>query len=402
MHNNLIYLTDGRGKVDASKLSDAEWAPLVVDNRDSVRRRLVKCAWCWDEDRVTHWMKTYSRNGGGRVVSHQPGESADHPYQALESDEHKAYCDRVERVGVAEGYTAQRESRADDGRTRSDVLLVGARYLSYEMQHSPFKPGYGARERTRRSLAAKRDAVAWHTDSSVIADGARVAMLRSNQARRPQIENPRYEIRILGGYRRVLVWDCTSREGHRCPLGRYAGCGATHVDSQPSAISLDDFIRQAPAGLVQPVWPLDRLGFWTTAKDYQIWVEHFGEGRRSNGSGAAGRWRHSERQGNGHSRRTAAKNHAAVVPWQRDDESQVLTDVLNGLINLERSAMEEFAKLADLRGEAYDAQWKAWRTAAGAFQAALTECATHGDVDMSRPELEQAVKRAVRHSETEG
>lgn len=26
MHNNLIYLTDGRGKVDATKLSDIEWA----------------------------------------------------------------------------------------------------------------------------------------------------------------------------------------------------------------------------------------------------------------------------------------------------------------------------------------------------------------------------------------
>ncbi|MFD7278381.1 hypothetical protein ACFV80_15355 [Streptomyces sp. NPDC059862] len=399
MHNNLIYLTDGRGKVDASKLSDTEWARLVVDNRDSVRRQLVKCAWCWDEDHVTHWMKTYSRNG--RVISHQPGESADHPYQALESDEHKAYCDRVERVGVAEGYEAQRESRADDGRTRSDVLLIGARHLSYEMQHSPFKPGYGARERTRRSLAAKRDAVAWHTDSSIIADGARVAMLRSNQARRPQIENPRYEIRILGGYRKVLVWDCTSREGHRCPLGRYAGCGATHVNSQPSAISLDDFIRQAPAGLVLPVWPLDRLGFWTTTKDYQIWVDHFGGSSRSGGSGAAAQRRQSEQQGDGHSRRTSAKDYAPVVPQQRDGRSQVVLDIPDRLINLERSAMEEHAKLTGLYGEAYDAQWKAWRRAAEVLHAAVTEYAAHGDVGMSRHEVEQAVKRAVRHPEPE-
>lgn len=400
MHNNLIYLTDGRGKVDASKLSDTAWARLVVDNRDSVRRQLVKCAWCWDEDHVTHWMKTYSRNSGGRVVSHQPGESADHPYQALESDEHKAYCDRVERVGTAEGFQAQRESRADDGRTRSDVLLIGARRLSYEMQHSPFKPGYGARERTRRSLAAKRDAVAWHTDSSIIADGARVAMLRSNQARLPQIENPRYEVRILGGYRKVLVWECTSREGHRCPLGRYAGCGATHVDSQPSAIALDDFIRQAPAGLVRPVWPLERLGFWTTAQDYEIWVDHFGEGSRSDGVGA-GRRRQSEQQADGHSRRTAAKDYGPVVPQPRNGCSQAASDNPDGLIHLERTATEEHAKLASLDGDAYDAQWKVWRTAAEDFHAAVTEYAAQDDVSMSRAEVEQWVKKAVRHPEAE-
>ncbi|MEV8042599.1 hypothetical protein AB0P02_01975 [Streptomyces griseoluteus] len=400
MHNNLIYLTDGRGKVDASKLSEIAWAGLVADNRDSVRRQLVKCAWCWDEDHVTHWMKTYSRNGGGRVISHQPGESADHPYQALESDEHKAYCDRVERVGVAEGFQAQRESRADDGRTRSDVLLIGVRRLSYEMQHSPFKPGYRAGERTRRALAAKRDAVAWHTDSSVIADGARVAMLRSNQARLPQIENPRYEVRILGGYRKVLVWDCSSREGHRCPLGRYAGCGATHVDSQPSAITLDDFIRQAPAGLVLPVWPLDRLGFWATPQDYQIWVDHFGEGSRSGGTGV-GRRRQSEQQADGHSRRTAAKDHAPVLPQQRTYRSQAVPDIPDELIHLERWAMVQRAKLAGLDGEAYEAQWKVWRRAAEDFHAAVTEYATQDDVGMSRFEVEQAVKKAVRHSEVE-
>ncbi|MFD4583194.1 hypothetical protein [Streptomyces sp. NPDC058434] len=316
MHNNLIYLTDGRGKVDATELSDIDWALLVTNNRNSTHRRLVKCAWCWDEDRVTHWMKTYSRNNGVRVVSHQPGESTDHPYQALESDEHKAYCDRVERVGVAEGFQARREARADDGRTRSDVLLVGARHVSYEMQHSPFKQGYGAAERTRRSLAAKRDAVAWHTDSSSIADHARIAMLRSNPARLPQIENPRYQLRILGGFRRVLVWDCTVREGFRCPKGLRAGCGATHVESQPGGITLDDFIRQAPAGLLLPVRPLDRLGFWTTAHDHQIWMTHFGvaSGR---GSKVTTPRSQSQRPSEGHSRRTAAEDHAPVLPSQR-------------------------------------------------------------------------------------
>lgn len=101
------------------------------------------------------------------------------------------------------------------------------------MQHSPFKQGYGATERTRRSLKAKWDSVAWHTDSPIIAGNAQVAMLRSNQARRPQIENPRYQLRILGGFRKVIVWECTARDGYRCLYGRYAGCGRTHMDTQP-------------------------------------------------------------------------------------------------------------------------------------------------------------------------
>ncbi|MFE5598009.1 hypothetical protein ACFQ8O_02235 [Streptomyces coelicoflavus] len=54
MHNNLIYLTDGRGKTDAAEMTDSDWDQLVVDNRNSTRRRLVKCAWCWDDDQITH------------------------------------------------------------------------------------------------------------------------------------------------------------------------------------------------------------------------------------------------------------------------------------------------------------------------------------------------------------
>lgn len=281
MQNNRIYV-DGR-LVDATQLSEQQWARLVTSNRNSTKRRLVKCAWCWQEDHVTHWMKTYSRTDGTRVVSHQPGESGDHPYQALESDAHRATCDRVERVWTDEGGTAIREATAADKKTRADVLLLGPRTVSYEMQHSPFKTGYGATERTRRALAAGRDAVAWHTDSESVAGAAKVAMLRSNRATLPQIENPRYEMRMIGGYRRSFVWACTTREGYRCPNGRFSGCGHTHFGTEPAALTLDDFVRMAPVGLVVPVLPLDRRGFWTTADGYELWSEHSGHGDRLTG-----------------------------------------------------------------------------------------------------------------------
>ncbi len=76
-----------------------------------------------------------------------------------------------------------------------------------------------------------------------------------------------------------------------------------------------------------------------------------------------------------------------------------MTDIPDDLIKLERSAESERARLAGLVGEEYDTQWKAWRTAAEDFQAAVTEYAARDTVAMSRYEVEQAAKAAVRHGE---
>lgn len=76
-----------------------------------------------------------------------------------------------------------------------------------------------------------------------------------------------------------------------------------------------------------------------------------------------------------------------------------MTDIPDDLIKLERSAESERARLAGLVGEEYDVQWRAWRAAAEDFQAAVTEYATRDGVTMSRYEVEQAAKAAVRHAE---
>lgn len=67
------------------------------------------------------------------------------------------------------------------------------------------------------------------------------------------------------------------------------------------------------------------------------------------------------------------------------------------LILLERSAETERARLAGLMGSEYEEQWRSWRRASEAVQAAITEHATA--TDQNRHEVEQAVKRAVRHAE---
>ncbi|MFF8431791.1 hypothetical protein ACF07Y_43055 [Streptomyces sp. NPDC016566] len=74
-----------------------------------------------------------------------------------------------------------------------------------------------------------------------------------------------------------------------------------------------------------------------------------------------------------------------------------VTDIPESLIELERTAETERARLAGLSGEDYDAQWRRWREAAEASQAAITAHAEEAEVN--RYELEQSVKKAVRHAE---
>ncbi|WP_234384758.1 hypothetical protein [Streptomyces sp. MMG1121] len=74
-----------------------------------------------------------------------------------------------------------------------------------------------------------------------------------------------------------------------------------------------------------------------------------------------------------------------------------MADVPDELIKLERSAEEERAKLAGLTGDEYDAQLRRWRQASDAVQAAITAHAAA--TEASRYDVEQAVKKAVRHAQ---
>ncbi|MFD8805598.1 hypothetical protein [Streptomyces sp. NPDC059597] len=74
-------------------------------------------------------------------------------------------------------------------------------------------------------------------------------------------------------------------------------------------------------------------------------------------------------------------------------------DIPETLIELERTAEKERARLAGLDGEAYEEQRRAWRAAAERVQAAVTKYAGREDVEQSRYEVEMAVKKAVRYAD---
>jgi hypothetical protein len=89
------------------------------------------------------------------------------------------------------------------------------------------------------------------------------------------------------------------------------------------------------------------------------------------------------------------------VPWWGLAAARFMitgVDLPDDLINLERAAEEARARMAGLTGAEYDAQWKAWRDASAAVQAAITVHAT--ETGENRMGVEMAVKKAVRH-ETE-
>ncbi|GGV53539.1 hypothetical protein [Streptomyces spectabilis] len=74
-----------------------------------------------------------------------------------------------------------------------------------------------------------------------------------------------------------------------------------------------------------------------------------------------------------------------------------MADISDDLIMMERSAEEERAKLAGLDGEEHAAQWRRWYDASVTFQAAVTAYAR--ETGQARHEVEQAVKKAVRHAD---
>ena len=80
--------------------------------------------------------------------------------------------------------------------------------------------------------------------------------------------------------------------------------------------------------------------------------------------------------------------------------SVLVEHTFEDLVKLEQDTEAERERLADPAVDR-DAQWIRWRDKAAEFQAAVTVYAGREDVTESRTEVEQAVKKVVRHPEPE-
>ncbi|MCQ6250929.1 hypothetical protein [Streptomyces malaysiensis] len=75
-------------------------------------------------------------------------------------------------------------------------------------------------------------------------------------------------------------------------------------------------------------------------------------------------------------------------------------EIPDRLIDLQKAADAEQAKLTGLDGAEHAAQWKSWFKTAEASQAAVTDHAK--EAGLNRAAVETAVKQAVRHPADDG
>ncbi|WP_086859651.1 hypothetical protein [Streptomyces milbemycinicus] len=75
-------------------------------------------------------------------------------------------------------------------------------------------------------------------------------------------------------------------------------------------------------------------------------------------------------------------------------------DIPDRLLDLQKAADAERAKLAGLDGDEHAAQWKRWYDAAVEIQTAVTEHAQ--ETGTPRYQVEAAVKKVVRHPSADG
>ncbi|MFE9415491.1 hypothetical protein ACFYMX_07520 [Streptomyces griseofuscus] len=73
-----------------------------------------------------------------------------------------------------------------------------------------------------------------------------------------------------------------------------------------------------------------------------------------------------------------------------------MADIPDELIKLERSAVEAHAKLTGLDGDAYDVQWKVWRSAAEDIQTAVTAYAAREVATVFWPSLSMPTLLVMR------
>lgn len=323
MLNNQIIITDDilrayarrnpSGVIDAAQLTENEWAELCARNVNSTRARIVKCGFCWVDHGETQWMKTFNRLGT-RIVSHQAGEALDHPYQSVETREHKAHNNRTFHVWDKEGFGPQKEARAKDGSSIADVLATeGIVKTAYEHQHSPFKKGHGLTERMDRAAAVGRVAM-FHTDQLSVTRAQKGPILRTDgDVPFEWIEDLNRPLTFRSGLREIIVFTCDVRNGIWCPRRKISGCGNPHARTEPlGGVTLDDVLRGAPMGEYVPVSNAQvteaPYSFWTTRESYGRYLSAL-NGRGATPLDGVPAVRDKTRKGarNGHSSRKEAE-----------------------------------------------------------------------------------------------
>lgn len=257
------------------------WEEMRADRRP-VPERGFQCIECRvSRPNCPEWMYLVERNGG-RYAHHFNPDIADH-VTSNESDEHKAYKERVVIAAELGGFTADVEARAADGKRRTDVLVHGAdgRSIGWEIQLS-----YATLTSVRkRSGIARQDGITplWASPDATREFVNRVPWALLPDATFREIVNGK-GLLIRGGIRNLEFYRCTWQDPigaqYDCPVKGHGRCGKRHgIWKTAQRMELDELVRATGAGEYVPIIvPFKRLTnrWWVPAADYERWAESVG------------------------------------------------------------------------------------------------------------------------------
>lgn len=271
------------------------WELLRADKRPPEKRGL-QCIECMRlRPGCPEWMVLVERDGRRFARHHTPG-IGDHP--EAESDEHKAYKERVIKAAELGGFRAEPESRSVDGKRRTDVLVAGGvQNIGWEIQLS-----YAGLDTVRKRAAlARRDSITplWATVEATRDFIDRVPWARLEDMPWRRVMDVNRGLLVHGGIQKLGRFVCDWSVPTPCPVKGRGRCFKTHSRWEVRRrVQLDDLVRASASGEFVPVvYPRDdRKGYnrwWVTAADRDRFLDAGGkllpEGdyRRSHEKGAS-------------------------------------------------------------------------------------------------------------------
>lgn len=241
------------------------WDLLHADTRP-VPQRQLQCLQCREtRPSCPEWMFLTERDGA-RFASHFTRGIADHPTN--ESDEHKAYKERVAHAAEEAGFTVAVEDKSVDGRRRTDVLVRGHQQIEIGWE---IQLGWVSLESVRKRVGfARRDGI---TPLWAASDGTREFIDRVPWALVPdfpwhRIKDDR-DLMVRGGVRQLSLYRCDFTRPQPCPVKGRGRCGRLHGEwISASGILLDDLVQGSAAGEYVPIiLPGKRVRRWWVTPD---------------------------------------------------------------------------------------------------------------------------------------
>jgi hypothetical protein len=229
------------------------WDAMRSDTRQPTERGLL-CPQCLESSpHCPEAMVLVEKRDGRRFARHHNTNIADHD-TTNESDQHKAFKERIATAAERGGYTAEVEDRAEDGRRRTDVLVKGDQELviGWEVQLS-----YASLASVKKRTQIAQDAGI--TPSWMVLDDTRefvnkVPWTLTNDMSWKDISKGR-RLPIRGGVRLLEFYTCDWGTSLDCPVKKNGRCFERHpawraIEGKGAFefFQLDDLVQRTAAG----------------------------------------------------------------------------------------------------------------------------------------------------------